>query len=85
MDETLIGTIMGFPPNFGPVGWMLCDGSLLPIAQHEALFSLIGTQFGGDGQSTFALPKIKPQQAEGSATAMNLYIAVEGIFPSRST
>ena len=60
-------------------------GAALALTLPAALFALIGTQFGGDGQTTFALPKIKPQQAEGSATGMNIYIAVEGIFPSRST
>lgn len=45
--------------NFAPVGWAMCDGQLLPIAQNQALFSLLGTTYGGDGRSTFALPNLQ--------------------------
>jgi microcystin-dependent protein len=45
--------------NFAPVGWMLCQGQLLPISEYEALFTLIGTTYGGDGQTTFALPDLR--------------------------
>jgi microcystin-dependent protein len=48
-----------FAGNFAPVGWMLCQGQLLPISQYETLFNLIGTTYGGDGQSTFALPNLQ--------------------------
>ena len=48
-----------FAGNFGPAGWMLCEGQLLSIAEYEALFQLIGTTYGGDGQSTFALPDLR--------------------------
>jgi microcystin-dependent protein len=48
-----------FGGNFAPAGWMFCDGSLLPISEQETLFNLIGTTFGGDGQSTFALPDLR--------------------------
>ena len=47
-----------FGGNFAPAGWMLCQGQLLPIAENETLFQLIGTTYGGDGQSTFALPNL---------------------------
>jgi microcystin-dependent protein len=50
-------TMVGF--NYAPVGWAFCDGSLLPIQQYQALFSLIGTTYGGDGQTTFALPNLR--------------------------
>ncbi len=50
---------MLFGGNFPPVGWQTCDGSLLPIAQFDALFALIGTTYGGDGQATFALPDLR--------------------------
>jgi len=48
-----------FAGNFPPVGWMFCDGQLLPISENETLFQLIGTTYGGDGQSTFALPDLQ--------------------------
>jgi microcystin-dependent protein len=48
-----------FAGNFAPAGWMLCDGQLLPISENETLFNLIGTTYGGDGQSTFALPDLR--------------------------
>ena len=56
MPDPFIGEITTFAGNFAPAGWALCQGQLLPIAQNEALFSLIGTTYGGDGASTFALP-----------------------------
>src|SRR6201991_3079589 len=48
-----------FAGNFAPAGWMFCDGQLLPISEYEMLFNLIGTTYGGDGQSTFALPDLR--------------------------
>jgi microcystin-dependent protein len=48
-----------FAGNFAPSGWMFCDGQLLPISEYETLFNLIGTTYGGDGQSTFALPDLR--------------------------
>jgi microcystin-dependent protein len=50
-----------FGGNFPPNGWMTCDGQLLPISEYETLFNLIGTTYGGDGQSTFALPNLAAQ------------------------
>lgn len=55
-QDNFIGQIMIVPYNFSPLGWHDCDGALMPISENEALFSLIGTTFGGDGQTTFALP-----------------------------
>ena len=57
--EPLIGTIMAFAFNFAPRGWALCDGQLLQIAQNTQLFSLLGTIYGGDGRTTFALPDLR--------------------------
>ncbi len=57
--EPYIGTIGIFGFNFAPRGWAQCDGQLLPIAQHTALFSLLGTTYGGDGRTTFALPDLR--------------------------
>lgn len=59
MSDCYIGEIRMFGGNFAPVGWAFCDGSLLSIAQYDALYSLIGTTYGGDGQSTFALPDLR--------------------------
>jgi microcystin-dependent protein len=59
MSEPFIGEVKMVGFNFAPVGWALCDGRLLPIAQYEALFALIGTTYGGDGQTTFALPDLR--------------------------
>jgi microcystin-dependent protein len=53
-----IGEIRIFAGNFAPVGWLLCQGQLLPISQYDVLFNLIGTTYGGDGQNTFALPDL---------------------------
>src|SRR5690606_37421738 len=57
--EPFIGQIMMFAGNFAPRGWALCDGQLLPIAQNSALFSILGTTYGGNGQTTFALPDLR--------------------------
>jgi microcystin-dependent protein len=59
MAEPFIGEIKFVGFNFAPNGWALCDGQLLPISQNTALFSLLGTQFGGNGQTTFALPDLR--------------------------
>ena len=59
MSEPFIAQIMLFGGNFAPRGWAFCSGQLLPIAQNTALFSLLGTTFGGNGQTTFALPDLR--------------------------
>ena len=59
MSTPYIGEIRMFGGNFAPVGWAFCDGQLLPIAENDALFALIGTTYGGDGQTTFALPDLR--------------------------
>ncbi len=59
MSEPFIAQIMMFGGNFAPRGWALCDGQILQIAQNTALFSLLGTTFGGNGQTTFALPDLR--------------------------
>ncbi|MGC4087610.1 MAG: tail fiber protein [Polyangiaceae bacterium] len=57
--EPFIGMIIVFAGNFAPRGWALCNGQLLPIAQNTALFSILGTTYGGDGRTTFALPDLR--------------------------
>ncbi len=59
MSSPFIGEIRMFGGNFAPAGWAFCDGSLLPISENDALYNLIGTTYGGDGQSTFALPDLR--------------------------
>lgn len=59
MAQPYVGEIRIFAGNFAPAGWMFCDGQLLPISENETLFQLIGTTYGGDGQSTFALPDLQ--------------------------
>ncbi len=59
MSEAFIGEIRIFAGTFAPVGWLPCDGRPLPISQYDALFALIGTTYGGDGQTTFALPDLR--------------------------
>lgn len=57
--EPFIGQIILFGGNFAPSGWAFCDGQLLPISQNTALFSILGTIYGGDGETTFALPDLR--------------------------
>src|SRR5207237_4382628 len=59
MAEPFLSEIRIFSFNFAPKGWTLCNGQLLPINQNQALFSLLGTQFGGNGQTTFGLPDMR--------------------------
>jgi microcystin-dependent protein len=59
MSDQFLGEIRIFPFNFAPTGWAMCNGQILPISQNTALFSLLGTNFGGDGQSNFALPNLQ--------------------------
>lgn len=75
MSNNYIGEIRMFGGNFAPVGWMFCEGQLLPIASYTALFNLIGTIYGGDGQSTFALPDLRGRvpihvESGGGSTAV---------------
>ncbi len=59
MSSPFIGEIRMFAGNFAPVGWAFCNGAIIPIDQNDALFNLIGTTYGGDGQTTFALPNLQ--------------------------
>ena len=75
MAQPYVGEIRMFGGNFAPAGWMLCEGQLLPIAENETLFQLIGTTYGGDGESTFALPDLRGRlpthQGNGFILAQN--------------
>lgn len=59
MADPFVAEIRIFPFNFAPTGWAFCNGQLLPLSQNTALFSLLGTTYGGDGKSTFALPNMQ--------------------------
>jgi microcystin-dependent protein len=59
MAQPYVGELRIFAGNFAPSGWMFCEGQLLPISENNTLFALIGTTYGGDGQSTFALPDLR--------------------------
>lgn len=63
MADPFVAEIRIFPFNFAPKGWAFCDGQLLPLSQNTALFSLLGTTYGGDGKSTFALPDLQGNAA----------------------
>lgn len=77
--EPILGMVYLFAGSFAPVGYAMCDGQLLSIQQNTALFSILGTTYGGDGRTTFALPKVA-----APTTGMNYVIAVNGIYPSRA-
>ena len=76
--EGTMATILIFAGNFAPRAWKFCDGSLLPISQYEALFSLLGTTYGGDGQTTFALPDLRGRIPVGTGTGAGLANVVLG-------
>ena len=78
--DPFIGQIQLLPYNFAPEGWAFCEGQLLPISQNQALFSLLGTMYGGDGVQTFALPNLKGKEPNEN---MHYCIALNGIYPSR--
>jgi microcystin-dependent protein len=71
-QNNYLGEIKMFAGNFAPVGWALCDGSLLPISQNTALFSLLGTTYGGNGTTTFALPDLRGRFPMHPGTGTNL-------------
>src|SRR5436305_10346690 len=82
MAQPYVGEIRIFAGNFAPAGWMFCDGQLLPISENETLFNLIGTTYGGDGQSTFALPDLRGRVplhlGQGPGLSNNYILAENG-------
>jgi microcystin-dependent protein len=72
MTDQFVAEIRIFPGNFAPKGWALTNGQLLPISQNTALFSLLGTQFGGDGKSNFALPDFRSRMPLGQGQGAGL-------------
>lgn len=79
--DPFLGEIRLFPYTFSPKRWESCEGQLLQISQYTALFSLLGTNFGGDGRTTFGLPNLKGKEP---AADMRYCIAMEGIYPERN-
>ncbi len=75
MAQPYIGEIRMFGGNFAPAGWALCNGAVLPISQYDALFNLIGTTYGGDGQQTFAIPDLQGRLPihQGQGTNLSNY------------
>lgn len=75
MSEPFLGEIRIFPFNFAPIGWAMCQGQTLPISQNTALFSLLGTTYGGNGTSTFQLPDLRGRVplAMGDASGLSAY------------
>jgi microcystin-dependent protein len=78
-----VGEVMSTGHNFCPVGWAPMNGQLVPILENETLFQLIGTTYGGDGQTTFALPAVRPIFSATGAT-LTQCISLFGIFPSQN-
>src|SRR5689334_25111354 len=79
MSNPFVAEIRIFTGNFAPTGWAQCNGQLLPISQNTALFSLLGTNYGGDGKSNFALPNLQGMAAngQGQGTALSQYFVGE--------
>jgi microcystin-dependent protein len=75
-----LGQIEIFAFSFAPTGFAACQGQLLPIAPNQALFSLLGTRYGGNGETNFGLPKMAPVTPSGPF----YYICIQGTFPPRA-
>lgn len=71
-QEAMLGEVKMFAGNFAPRGWALCEGQLLPISQNQALFSILGTMYGGDGRTTFALPDLRGRVPVGAGNGPGL-------------
>jgi len=78
--EPFIGQIQLFPYTFAPRGWEFCEGQLLRISDNKALYSLIGGRFGGNGQTTFALPNLKGKEPDPN---LHYCIAIDGLYPEQ--
>lgn len=81
MEEPLVGQIELFAFGFAPYGWTLCNGGLLNITGYQALYSLLGVKFGGDGRTTFAVPNLLGTEPIPNT---NFYISLQGYYPVRN-
>lgn len=79
--DYILGSIVLFPFNFTPFGWLPCNGQTLQIAQNQALYSLIGATFGGNGSTTFNLPNL---QGAEPLPQMKYFICMSGLYPERA-
>jgi hypothetical protein len=75
----VVGQVALFAFRFTPAGWLPCDGRLMAIMQNQPLFSLLGTSYGGNGETDFALPNLRPAGSQGPS----YFIAVQGSYPVR--
>lgn len=80
-QDSMLGEISIFSGNFAPQGYAFCEGQVLPISQNQALFSILGNKYGGDGKTTFALPDLR--KAEESLKGARYIIVINGFFPPR--
>jgi microcystin-dependent protein len=80
MGEPILSFIGLFPLGFNIGGWLPCEGQILNIAENSALYSLLGAQFGGNNQTTFALPNLKDKSP---LPGLRYFIAIAGIYPAR--
>lgn len=78
--ETYSGAIELLPYTFAPMDWLVCDGTLLSISQYQVLYAVIGTTYGGNGSSNFAIPNLKGFEP---IPGMRYYIAINGYYPVR--
>lgn len=72
MNSPYLGVIFAFPPTFAPYGWALCQGQLISISENSALYAVLGTTYGGDGQTTFALPDLRGRMPVGQGQGPGL-------------
>jgi microcystin-dependent protein len=84
MGQPFVGEIRMFGGNFAPAGWMFCAGQLLPISENETLFQLIGTTYGGDGQSTFGLPNLNGRVPQHQGTLNGITYVVGEVAGTES-
>ena len=85
MNDGTIGEIRLFAGNFEPRGWAFCNGQTLSISSNQALFSILGTSYGGDGRTNFQLPNIEPmKESDRNPTPINYIICLQGLYPSRN-
>lgn len=86
--DPILGQIQIFPFGYAPQGWALCNGAILQMAQNQALFSLIGYTYGGNGSTTFALPDLTKAipfaNPNPNSPVLAYYIATQGLYPMRS-
>jgi microcystin-dependent protein len=81
--QMYLGDVATFAFGFCPLGWAEANGQLLQIAEYDALFALIGTQYGGDGQTTFALPNARTAVTLTTGATLIQCVSLAGVFPSR--